>query len=103
MINSYYFFKPIFEKQHVEWQPRNFTDIVHYQGLPGEKGEQGDKGGPGIDGNIFRIKAESGAPVPPEYYIWIEIINTVLETTEFGDKGEPGPQVSFLICLHRTF
>lgn len=60
--------------------------------MPGEKGAEGDKGGPGIDGNIFLIKAETGQPIPPEYYIWIEIINSVLNNTAFGDKGEPGPQ-----------
>ena len=67
------------------------------QGSPGEKGEQGNKGGPGIDGNIFLIKAKSGEPLPPEYFIWIEIIQSVLNNTYWGDKGEPGPAVRFFL------
>ena len=73
--------------------------------MPGNtwsKGDPGDKGGPGIDGNIFLIKAKSGEPLEPIYYIWIEIINSVLNNTEWGDKGEPGPQVRFYRYLQLT-
>ena len=72
-----------------------YDSVIPIQGVKGEKGAKGDKGGPGVDGNIFRIKAQTAEAVPPEYYVWIEIINTVLETTNFGAKGESGPQVSW--------